>query len=116
MRRNIFSPQREINDLEPPSCLCYAFISVNLLVPSNELIVVDPDPNNDNDFSDAAIVGRISMVANEDVPKDDTITGLEGTGGQGVYAIPNPYDGWVQNLPDNWKASLTDEQKTATAP
>jgi len=25
---------------------------------------VDPDPNNDGDFSDAEIAGRISMVAN----------------------------------------------------
>ena len=33
MRRNIPSPQREINDLEPPACFYYALKSVNLTVP-----------------------------------------------------------------------------------
>ncbi len=33
MRRNVPSPQREINDLEPPACFYYALKSVNLTVP-----------------------------------------------------------------------------------
>ena len=84
----------------------YAYVTSKF---SNELIVVDPNPNNDNDFSDAAIVGRISMVDNS-APTDDAVVGLAGTGGQGIYAIPNVYNGWVQNLPDNWKTDLTPAQ------
>jgi hypothetical protein len=29
--------------------------------------------------------------------------------GQGVLAIPLPYNGWVQNLPPVWKDQLTPE-------
>jgi len=42
---------------------------------------VDPDPDNNGDFSDAAIAGRISMVDNS-APADDTVVGLAGTGGK----------------------------------
>ncbi|UJP04882.1 MAG: multicopper oxidase domain-containing protein [Nitrosomonas sp.] len=85
----------------------YAYVTSKF---SNELIVVDPDPNGDGNFADAAIAGRISMVAGSGVPSDDTVSGLPGMGGQGIYAIPNIYNGWVQNLPDSWKASLTAAQ------
>ena len=71
--------------------------------------MVDPNPDHDNDFSDAAIVGRICMVDNR-ASTDDAVVGLAGTGGQGIYAIPNVYNGWVQNLPDNWKTDLTPAQ------
>jgi len=81
------------------------------------LIVVDPDPNNDGDGSDAEIAGRI-LLTEDNKPKppktlqsDDEIIALEGTGGQGVLAIPNSYAGWVYNLPEHYKAMLTDEQK-----
>ncbi len=85
----------------------YAYVTSKF---SNELIVVDPDPNVDGDFSDAAIAGRISMVADSSVSTDDTVTSLAGTGGQGVYAVPNVYNGWVQNLPDEWKTGLVPAQ------
>jgi hypothetical protein len=42
---------------------------------------------------------------------DDKIVGLEGTGGQGVLAIPNVYNGWVQNVPSIWKDILNEEQQ-----
>ena len=87
----------------------YAYVTSKF---SNRLIVVDPDPNNDGDFSDATIAGTISMVDNA-APRDDTVTGLAGMGGQGIYAIPNVYDGWVQNLPATWQTDLTPEQLTA---
>jgi hypothetical protein len=32
-------------------------------------------------------------------------------GGQGVLAIPNVYNGWVQKLPGEWKELLTREQR-----
>ena len=85
----------------------YAYVSSKF---SNRLIVVDPDPNNDGNFSDAIIAGTISLKADNNVPTDDAVVGLAGMGGQGVYAIPNVYNGWVQNLPSEWKAGLTDAQ------
>ena len=42
---------------------------------------------------------------------DDTPTLHKGMGGQGVLAIPLPYNGWVQNLPQNWKDLLTPAQR-----
>ncbi len=53
----------------------------------------------------------MSLVASKDTKTDDKITDLEGTEGQGVLAIPNVYDGWVQNLPSYWKGLLTEEQQ-----
>ena len=85
----------------------YAYVSSTF---SNELIVVDGDPNNHGDFSDAAIAGRVSLVSSN-TQTDDKIVGLEGTGGQGVLAIPNVYNGWVQNVPSIWKDLLTEEQQ-----
>ena len=85
----------------------YAYVTSKF---SNQLIIVDPDPNNDGNFADAAIAGRISLVAGAGVPSDDTVSSLAGMGGQGIYAIPNIYNGWVQNLPDSWKAGLTASQ------
>ena len=82
----------------------YAYVTSKF---SNELIVVDVDLNNP---ANSSIAGRISMVSDNSVPADDKIVKLAGTGGQGIYAIPNIYNGWVQNLPDHWKANLTAAQ------
>lgn len=71
----------------------YAYVSSKF---SNELLVVDADPDNDGDVSKAQIVGRISLVALPSTATDDAIVGSEGMGGQGVLAIPNPYNGWIQ--------------------
>ena len=49
----------------------------------NDMIVVDGDPNNDGNPSDAMIVGRVDLIASPKTQIDDTITGLAGTGGQG---------------------------------
>lgn len=78
-----------------------------MLTGPNQLIVVDVDLNNP---ANSSIVGRISLVAGNGVPSDDTVSSLAGMGGQGIYAIPNIYNGWVQNLPDSWKAGLTSAQ------
>ena len=82
----------------------YAYVTSKF---SNQLIVVDIDLNNP---ANSSIVGRISMVAGNSVPSDDTVSSLAGTGGQGIYAIPNIYNGWVQNLPAEWKSKLTASQ------
>jgi DNA-binding beta-propeller fold protein YncE/plastocyanin len=86
----------------------YAYVTSKF---SNRLLVVNTDPNGDGDLSDAAIVGSISMVAGAEVAKDDTISGLAGFGGQGLVALPNVYNGWVQNLSSEWSTGLTDSQR-----
>lgn len=86
----------------------YAYVSSKF---SNRLTIVDADPDNNGDLSDAAIVGYVSLVATEGTAKDDTISSLPGFGGNGVLAVPNVYNGWVQNLPDTWKNVLTDAQQ-----
>ena len=86
----------------------YAYVSSKF---SNRLAVVDVDPNNDGNLSDADIVGYISLADTNTTVKDDTIVGLNGFGGNGVLAIPNVYNGWVQNLPSVWKDQLTAAQQ-----
>ncbi|SDY93182.1 Multicopper oxidase [Nitrosomonas sp. Nm33] len=86
----------------------YAYVSSKF---SNRLIVVDPDPNGDGKLDDAEIAGSVSMVADKGVPKDDTVSNLAGFGGQGVLPLPIVYNGWVQNLPSEWSAGLTDKQR-----
>lgn len=86
----------------------YAYVSSKF---SNTLLVVDPDPNNDGNPVDAAVVGRVLLTATTGTAKDATITGNAGMGGQGVMPIPNVYNGWVQQLPDAWKAQLTPAQR-----
>jgi YVTN family beta-propeller protein len=86
----------------------YAYVSSSF---SNDLIIVDGDPNNDGDPSDAETAGRISLVGSPETQVDDKVTALPGTGGMGVLPIPIIYNGWVQNLPEEWKSLLTEEQQ-----
>lgn len=85
----------------------YAYVSSKF---SNVLLVVDPDPDNDGNPADAAIVGLILLAATASTTVDDTITGNVGMGGQGVLPVPVVYNGWVQNLPQFWKNQLTPGQ------
>lgn len=87
----------------------YAYVASKF---SNSLLVVDADQNGDGNMSDADVVGRIALVATGSTAKDvASITANAGQGGQGVLAIPNVYNGWVQNLPSTWKSQLTAEQQ-----
>lgn len=86
----------------------YAYVSSKF---SNDMLVVDPDPNGDGDAADAAVVGRVILVTGAGTLADDTPTANKGMGGQGVLAIPVPYNGWVQNLPAVWKNQLTPAQQ-----
>lgn len=86
----------------------YAYVASKF---SNALTIVDGDPNNDGNPSDAAVVGKVSLVASSSTAKDANITGNKGMGGQGVLATPVPYNGWVQNLPAVWKDQLTAQQQ-----
>jgi DNA-binding beta-propeller fold protein YncE/plastocyanin len=67
---------------------------------SNSLIVVDPDPNNDGEPTDAAVIGRVVLTAGPDTRTDDRVIANAGMGGQGVLPIPLVYNGWVQNIPN----------------
>ncbi|MDE2388079.1 MAG: multicopper oxidase domain-containing protein [Betaproteobacteria bacterium] len=86
----------------------YAYVTSKF---SNRLVVVDTDPNGDGNLSDATIAGHVPLVTGETTALDDTVSRLPGFGGQGVLAIPNVYNGWVQKLPTAWTAGLTDLQK-----
>jgi DNA-binding beta-propeller fold protein YncE len=87
----------------------YAYVASKF---SNDLIVLDPDPNDDGSAADATIVGRILLTIGEqsDAKTDDTVSANAGMGGQGVLAIPLVYNGWVQKLPQTWKKELTKKQ------
>ncbi len=94
----------------------YAYVSSKF---SNRMLVVDPDPNGDGNPADAKVVGTILLTANNKTAKDGTISEYAGMGGQGVLAIPNVYNGWVQEWVKNcktkdckaWKSQLTDRQE-----
>jgi DNA-binding beta-propeller fold protein YncE len=86
----------------------YAYVTSSF---SNDLIIVDGDPNNDGDPKDAEIAGRINLVGSPETQTDDKVSALAGTGGMGVLPIPIVYNGWVQNLPEEWKTKLTEEQQ-----
>ena len=85
---------------------------------SNVLTVIDPDPNSDNDGTDATVVGTI-LLSNQSSGAGVT----DGTGGQGVKPLPMTHDGWIQKTValvgsgelseevENWVSQLTDEQK-----
>jgi DNA-binding beta-propeller fold protein YncE len=78
---------------------------------SNRMFAIDPDPNGDGNPVDAAIVGSIVLEQTGSTLSDDVVSGLGGMGGQGVLAIPLVYNGWVQNLPADWKSKLTCRQQ-----
>jgi len=90
----------------------YAYVTSKF---ANRMIVLDYDPNNNGTASDAVIAGWV-VLANDNVPKDDTITGNRGLGGQGVMPIPTVYNGWVQELPIGYKAQLTRAQRNPIGP
>jgi len=85
----------------------YAYVANKF---ANVLTIVDADPNNDGNFSDATIAGRVLLTANAATASDDAVVQYPGMGGQGVLAIPVPYNGWVQQLPQSWKTLLTPKQ------
>lgn len=86
----------------------YAYVTSKF---SNRMLVVDPDPNNDGNPVDAAIVGSVGLFASNATLKDATISGNSGMGGQGILPIPVVYNGWVQNLPSTWSNLLTPAQR-----
>lgn len=90
----------------------YAYVTSKF---ANRLIVLDYDPNNDGNVDDAVIAGAV-VLAKDGGAKDDKVIGNRGQGGQGVLAVPNVYNGWVQELPIGYKAQLTREQRNPIGP
>lgn len=90
----------------------YAYITPKF---ANRLIVLDYDPNKDGNVDDAVIAGAV-VLAKDNVPKDDKISGNKGMGSQGVTPVPNVYNGWVQELPIGYKAQLTRAQRNPIGP
>jgi DNA-binding beta-propeller fold protein YncE len=86
----------------------YAYVANKF---SNTLLIVDADPDGDGRFDDATLAGRVLLTAASTTARDDRIVGLAGMGGQGVLAIPVPYNGWVQRLPAVWREQLTAAQR-----
>jgi DNA-binding beta-propeller fold protein YncE len=79
---------------------------------ANTMMVVDPDPNNDGDPTDAKTIGRVILTSTQDTKQDDRPIEQLGMGGQGVLPVPLVYNGWVQNVPDKGSfAQLTCEQR-----
>jgi hypothetical protein len=76
----------------------YAYVSSKF---SNAMIVVDPDPDGDDSTADAAVVGKILLVDPTTSVSDDPVSENPGMGGQGVLAVPNVYNGWVQKIPQS---------------
>lgn len=70
----------------------YAYVSSKF---SNALIVVDP-----KDGYNAEIAGKIILTKEFKTKIDDPVIGYAGMGGQGVLAIPNVYEGWIQQTVD----------------
>ncbi|MBH0186762.1 MAG: hypothetical protein HP477_15475, partial [Nitrospira sp.] len=66
-------------------------------------------------MDDAVIAGAV-VLASDQGAKDDRIIGNKGQGGQGVLAVPNVYNGWVQELPIGYKAQLTRAQRNPIGP
>jgi DNA-binding beta-propeller fold protein YncE len=78
---------------------------------ANVAWVIDGDPNNDGDLSDGRVTGGVITSGAGTKINDDTPSANLGQGGQGVWAIPEVYNGWVQAIPDDWKAMLTCQQR-----
>lgn len=85
----------------------YAYISNTF---SNAAQIIDVDPNNDGDISDAAIAGQLVLGGTADTATDDELVAHPGVGGQGVVAIPLVYNGWSQQVPAGWREQLTPQQ------
>ncbi len=85
----------------------YAYVTSKF---SNRLIVLDYDANNNGIVThtgpEAPVVAGWVVLADIPADRDDDITGNKGMGGQGVLAVPNVYNGWVQQLPQEFKAQL----------
>jgi DNA-binding beta-propeller fold protein YncE len=78
---------------------------------NNLFWVIDGDPNGDGDLTDSRMTGAVLTSGSATKINDDTPRANFGQGGQGVWAVPDVYNGWVQELPPEWKRELTCQQQ-----
>ena len=91
----------------------YAYVSNKF---ANIMQIIDIDPNNDGDISDAKEVGRLVLDPTATTKTDGTVSGEAGYGGQGVLPIPLVYNGWVQRNQGDWRKMLTCQQLNPITP
>src|SRR5262249_13491376 len=90
----------------------YAYVTSKF---ANRLIVLDYDKDNNGVVDSVAkptdLIAGWVVLDNDNVPKDDQITGNRGMGGQCVLPVPNVHNGLIQELPVVWKIQLTTKQR-----
>ncbi|HVV14475.1 YncE family protein [Amycolatopsis sp.] len=91
----------------------YAYVSNKF---SNVMQVIDIDPNNDGNISDAKVAGQILLDPTSATKMDGSISGKAGYGGQGVLPIPLVYNGWAQQNQGTWRSQLTCQQLNPITP
>ncbi|WP_312871887.1 YncE family protein [Amycolatopsis acididurans] len=91
----------------------YAYVSSKF---ANVMQIIDLDPNNDGDISDAKEVGRLVLDPTATTKMDGSVSGEAGYGGQGVLPIPLVYNGWVQQNQGAWRQMLTCQQLNPITP
>jgi DNA-binding beta-propeller fold protein YncE len=77
---------------------------------TNRMEIIDPDPNNDGDLSDAKVAGTLVLAPTAATKMDGAVTDHGGMGGEGVGPLPLVYNGWVQQNQGDWRNSLTCQQ------
>ncbi|HVW43965.1 MAG TPA: YncE family protein [Amycolatopsis sp.] len=91
----------------------YAYVSNKF---ANVMQVIDIDPNNDGDISDAKVAGQLVLDPTSATKMDGSISGKAGYGGQGVLPIPLVYNGWAQQNQGTWRSQLTCQQLNPITP
>jgi hypothetical protein len=85
----------------------YAYVSNKF---ANVMQIIDIDPNNDGNISDAKVAGQLTLNPTATTKMDGSIADKAGYGGQGVLAIPLVYNGWAQQNQGSWRSQLTCQQ------
>jgi DNA-binding beta-propeller fold protein YncE/plastocyanin len=98
----------------------YAYVSSKF---SNRMLVVDLDGTATGSGAILCVTGTPCIAGSVLLTTGNPSTNFNmdgtidpkslyaGMGGQGVLPIPLVYNGWVQNLPEEWKEKLTTQQK-----
>ncbi|WP_236794985.1 copper oxidase [Amycolatopsis sp. GM8] len=91
----------------------YAYVSNKF---ANVMQIIDVDPNNDGDISDAKVAGQLMLDPVATTKMDGSIAAKAGYGGQGVLPIPLVYNGWAQQNQGDWRNQLTCQQLNPITP
>lgn len=91
----------------------YAYVSNKF---ANVMQVIDIDPNNDGDISDAKVAGQLTLDPTATTKMDGSVSGKAGYGGQGVLPVPLVYNGWAQQNEGTFRSQLTCQQLNPITP